>query len=531
MVMKKEWKSVVFALTLALALAAFNAACSDKKSDTTDQNTGTVTLSGTVTGASQAPGAQAGAMAPAVADEVWAIPIAKMQGANIDAINVMLRETAALDDSGSFTFNLGKTITVEEVAAVYPDVTNEFPAGTTFDVDWLLVMMNGTTPVNVVELQGDTTYDGMISIPLSAFEPTSMNLGNVSSTDGAATLTVGGIESDVTLSSSSLAALARTDDILRTIKDIIRNCDTATNKCISAQQSFIFMGDYANIVDAASYDKASSYSGYQVPFYLTDYYDKTDFDGICPASGPVTIVYQLTPPGDVAVLVSGQTVTFDTANPWSSGTNTGTIQTTNDGLKCFKDTLYVGKSDASDDWMLQFLTGDTAEQLTTDMPAGDWVLSRSSDGGATFTQIATFEFALAKPVDDQGNPIVFVPAIRFDTDGTADNGLTTVHIKWYQHNGTDYAEVTDAALLDSLLGSFQFSMSDGNGVAPDNVQRYDSVMVESFDTASLDVSDLEGNGKFYYNYTGADKYRLDYVGISYQFGGQSFRFAWTNYLN
>jgi hypothetical protein len=56
-------------------------------------------------------------------------------------------------------------------------------------------------------------------------------------------------------------------------------------------------------------------------------------------------------------------------------------------------------------------------------------------------------------------------------------------------------------------------------------------MVSSFDTQTLDVTNLEGKGKFYYDYTGTDKYNLDYVGISYMFGSQSFRFAWTNYLN
>lgn len=525
---KKTLMLALFPFLISLVITS----CSTGGDSSGNQEGSDVTLTGTIsrqTAQKAVPSGSAKMLAlEQSADSVWAIPIAKMQGANIDQFNLMLKKTATPDNNGNFFLQLEKSMTLGEIKDKVPTIDIEdMPLDTVFDVDWLLVLMSGTTPLNVVELQGDAIYDGLMTIPMSSFTPESMNLGDVSQVDGVADLEVSSIQNDVTLSTDSLASLSRSDDIMETITDIIRNCDLEQDKCYSAEQHFVFMGDYENII--TDYDLADSYSGYQIPFYLTDYYTKDDFDGICPESGDATVLYRLTPPGDVTV----QGVTYNAGNPWDTGTASGSRESVNNGTysKCFKNTLYVGKSNTSDEWMLQFLTGDKADMLTTDMPDGDWLLSRKGAGDADFTEIARFEFALAKPVDSNGNPIVFVPAIKFDTDGTADNGLTTVSIKWYQHNGTDYIEVTDMTLLSSLLGSFGFSMSDGNGTDADPDQRYDSVEVSSFDTQSLDISNLEGKGKFYYDYTRTDKYRLDYVGISYMYGGQSFRFAWTNYLN
>lgn len=486
-----------------------------------------VQLTGTIAAGAGAQGLS-GMRAAAVADAVWAVPIAKMQGANIDPVNFMLRKTASLATDGTFSFQLAKTITLQEILVTVPNLdAGGMPADTVFDVDWLLVQMAGATPVNVIQLQGDATYDGMLSLPLSAFTPTTMDLGSISSASGVAALSVSGLASNVTISASSLALMARSDDILATIKDVIRNCDLNTNKCISAQQSFVFMGDYAQITHAANYARAGAYSGYQFYFDVVDYFNKADFDGICPESGSsATVVYTLSPPSPVSV----ESVTYSNVNPLSTGTS-GTNQRNNlnDGAytECFKQgaPLYLRKDNATQDWNLQFITGDEPQQLTTATPAGNWTLARSADSGANFATIANFEFALANPVDGTGNPIVFVPAIRFDTDGAG--GLTTLHVKWYQHNGANYVEVTDAALLNSLMGGFEVAMDDFNGIETDGGTRRSAHANNiSFGTASVDVSNLDTKGKFLYNSSSTTAYNLDYTGISYQFGGQSFRFVW-----
>jgi hypothetical protein len=195
-----------------------------------------VRLSGTITGSMNASTLKSSKAAALTADEVWAIPIAKMQGANIDSVNVMLRKTSTLTTSGDFSFNLEKTITLSDILAKIPSRdAGDMPADSVFDVDWMLVQMSGAEPVSVIALQGDTTYDSLLSITVSAFTPGDMNIGVVDSASGVATFTVSSLAGDVTMSSDSLAALARADNIMATIKDVIRNCNVSTNKCYSAK--------------------------------------------------------------------------------------------------------------------------------------------------------------------------------------------------------------------------------------------------------------------------------------------------------
>jgi hypothetical protein len=481
-------------------------------------------LSGTISSSSPAAGLKSGHAPAPAADSVWAVPIAKMQGANIDSVNFVLRKTSVLDANGNFSFSLAKSISLSDIVAQVPTLdTTGFDPNAVFAVDWLLVEMAGKIPLNVIALKGDASFDSMLTMPLSVFTPTSMNLGRVSS--GVSSLGVSDIAGSVNLSTGSLKAIARSDKILKSIKDIIRNCDLTTNKCVSARQSFVFMGVYSSLTNTVNYDRADDYSGYQFSFDMTDYFASADFDGICPASGPVTVEYKLVPPAPISV----ETVTYSSSHPFSSGTVTGTLSTIVSGTatytECFKSSypLYLRKNNNNtSDWSLQIITGDQASQLTKATPAGDWILSRNS------VTIGQFEFALANPIDASGNPIVFVPAVRFDVNAGAPT-LTTLHIKWYQYQGISagYVEITDAALLNTLIGKFEIAMDDFNGINTDSSRRSYHVSNNSFSTTSIDVSNpSDGKGPFLYNSSSTINYNLDYLGVGYQFGGQNFRFAW-----
>ncbi len=494
---------------------------------TGNASTTSVQLSGTIAGAGGAAAFRSMSAAPPVTDAVWAVPIAKMQGANIDPVNFMLRKTSAISTGGTFSFTLEKTMTMAEIKAKVPTIdAGGYADSTVFDVDWMLVKMAGVSPVGVIALQGDATYDTLLSIPLSAFTPTTLQIGTVDATSGVATLSVSSLASNVTMSASSLVAMARMDDILGTIKDVIRNCDIANNKCKSAQQSFVFTGVYSALAGTAAYDIGGKYEGYQLYFDLNDYYTKTDFDAICPISGPPTVVYTLAPPQPLSV----QSVTYSIGSPLTTGaTATGVRSDLNSGAytQCFKNTepLYFRKSNTTNDWHLQFVTGDRASQLITAFPSGDWVLSRNS------TTVAVFEFSLAKPVDASGKPIIIVPAVQLVLDGTVDKGINAINVRWYQWSGTAYVQVTDTALLNSLMGGFEISMDDMYGITGDTNRRSLQTNGIDFATSTIDVSaPSDGKGKFHYNSLSTSIYNLDYMGVGYQFGGQSFRFAWATYL-
>ncbi len=515
---------------------------------------GRVHLSGSIASSSgkPVPGLRLNTALTLTTTAVWAVPIAKMQGASIDKTNFMLRKTATPDADGNFSFDLQKTISLAEIVAQYPGVkTDGMPADAVFDVDWMLVQMADMTPINVISLPGDTSYDSLVSIPLSDFTQNSLNIGAVDPNSGLASFPVSSMANDVTLSTSSLQAMARADNILATIKDVIRNCDMSKSKCVGAFQSFVFMGDYSQMV--SSYATATSYSGYQLYFDLTDYFTSADFDGVCgtvisgasPASTTVTptIEYRLAPPAPITLNTGGTTTTYSSSNPMTTGTLgaaiSRTTNTNNDGtgtyIDCFDrsatlNPIYLRKNvNNVNDWSLQFITGDTPDQLITDTNTGDWVLSRATSTGTA--TVGAFQFALANPVDGNGHPIVFVPAVRITTTGSP-AAVTTVDVKWYRWDvlTSAYVEVTDTALLTSLLGSYGISLEDFDGTVSDPSRRAVRFNGNSFTTTSFDVSNpSDGKGAIYYNYSNTDKYALTYLGIDYNYGGQDFRFVWRMY--
>ncbi len=460
----------------------------------------------------------------ASANEVWAIPIAKMQGANISPINLKLRKTTPLPADGSFEFDLPKTITAGEVRALVPDVDidESVPDDYAFDVDWLVVTVDtSTNPVKVVSqvrLGEGNGYGDLYALPISGFAEasTTLELGSVAA-DGTAQTTTDVMTDKTTLSSDSIKTLARADDVMQALKDIIRNCDISTGECKSARQSFVFMGDYAQLT--SGYDPAVNYSGYQFYFDVNDYFDTTDFDAVCDG----TRVYTLAPPGNVTV----NGTTYNATNPMSTGAGSATVEDRNGGAQktCGKNNTFLSKNGNGTtwtDWMLQFITGDRPSELTSTMPAGDWVLSR--DG----IEIGRFEFRLANPIDSSGKPIVFVPALQLTTSPTTDGDkINSVAIKWYRWDGTAYVEISgvDLAMVQSLIGGFDFSIGDWDGKTGATGQHYPRW---SGRNATIDTSiDLSGED-FYYNYLGSDHYNATYIGVYYQFGGQGFRFAWRS---
>lgn len=521
------WRSLALVLLLGLVVGACSSG-GGGSSYPPPLSGEKVLLTGNISSGSQA-GFLNNARALTV-NSVWAIPIAKMQGANIDSINVMLRKPGYLSN-GAFSFQLEKTMTLGEIKRKVPNIEVEgMSDDTVFEVDWLLVLMDGRTPVSVMQLAGDATYDSLVSIPISAFTETSLDIGQVNSADGTAAVAVSEIENKVTIDSEGLQILSRSDDILKSIKDIIRNCDLTTNKCIEARQSFVFTGTYANL--GTDYDMGNAYSGYQLYFDVNDFYGPADFDNIC--TNFPTVSYTLTPPSDITV----NSTTYGPSNPLSTGLgmlNGPENRNSNETICSWQDTFLFKQKDSSGNWahwQLQFITGDQLNQLTTDMPDGEWVLKRDTE------EIAKFEFKTANPVDANGHTIVVIPGLFLkNSSGSGvltDEAIQTVEIKWYRWDPTandgsgDYVEITDLAMLDGLMGGFELAIGDWDGITGNPTERYPHWNNLSFATdTTIDVSNPDdGNGPFYYDHSGSDQYNADYIGISYQFGGQGFRFAW-----
>ncbi len=512
---------------------------------------GNVNVTGLVGGAAPAMGRIA-AQAAGTPDRIWAIPITKMQGSQLDPINILLREVAMLDASGNFELSLGKSITAPEVAAVYPGLYNQgFSPDDVFEVDWILVLMDGTTPVGTIELSDAT--NGLINLPISAFSSNSLDVGSVDPSTGAATTTVGSLATNVTLSAAQLLTIAKLDDMFKALEDLLRNCDFSVDPavCVSGRLSHAFQGDHD--LAAAGDNRATSYGGYQIYFDLADKYDDSEFASLC-AIGSATpgdaagVEYRLTPPGNVTAVEGSVPTVFNATTPMQTGDGLGTVSANGSGVDCFKNSTITGGSanvgiyvrddsagvDGSD-WLLQFVTGD--QDLISGNPSGFWTLERRTDPATStvWTSEGQFRYEFSSPVDTNSNPKIFIPSLRVDTD--ANSQITSLTIKWWEYDGSGF-QPANVALLNNLLGGFGISVDDFDGTTGNGGSRR-SASANGLTFATQTVLDLtpaniattlpddSATGGFKYSCSiDPDSFEALYIGIDYSIAGQGLRFVW-----
>ncbi len=522
---------------------------------------GNVNVTGLVGGAAPAMGRIAAqAAAP---DAVWAIPIAKMQGASLDPINVLLRQEAALGAGGSFSFDLGKSLSAPEIAAVFPGLYDEgFSPTDVFEVDWILVLMSGTTPISYVELEEATSGSGLMNLPISFYSGGSLDLGIVDPSTGSATTSVASISTNINLTAAQLATIAKVDDLFKSLEDLLRNCDFTVDPavCVSGRLSHAFSGT-AHPAASGSDVIASIYGGYQIYFDVNDRHDDSDFAAMCDNSGSAagsaaSVEYRLTPPGGGVTATESSVVTaYGSGNPMLSGTGLGSTNANGSGRDCFKDSsagngsanigMYLRDDADGEDgsaWLLQFVTGDN--DLIFGFPAGSWVLERRADpsnlAGATFSPVGSFRFEFSSPLDANDKPKVFVPSLRVTADALSGQ-INSLTIKWWQYTGAGASgyEPADVELLNDLLGGFGVSVDDFDGTSGNGNSRR-SARTNKVAFAAETVLDLtpsaiattlpddsDGGAPFFYSCnTDGTNFEAVYIGIDYQIAGQGMRFVW-----
>ncbi len=397
---------------------------------------GSVAVSGTLgTGFSPASGASMAASPRAASDNVVNRITALPNFAGVvNASSITQAKTATVAPDGSFSLSLDK------------------------DKNWILVLEDTESPspggrfVGYVALKVDSA-SSLLSLPISSASASSIDLGNISKEAGSDTgITDNNAQaSDFTLTAGELGTLARTDDLFKSVKNLIVNYSEATGSYVVPMPIFEFRGVYDNMDNAFASASDYAYRAYQIN--VLPNMPGFTMNGVC-GSGQARVRLALYPPAGASVTDRLGTITYDMTHPIEN--DYAECSTASDGATeadepssppvAGSGDFYASNREASLGFpvTVEFGRGG-GDGLVGPVPAGYWRYEVDN------VVVGRFDIAVASPWVG-GYINAPVPVLKVNRD--AETGLIgSIDIKWYRPNDarTGYVEVTEIGMLKQLV--------------------------------------------------------------------------------
>lgn len=381
-----------------------------------------------------------GTLALGSSDTVLAVPLSSKGTLSSSAVTGI--KSASLDADGSFSVEASK-------GSEYVFVAKDSSSTGLSQVAGFLAIGNGTSSLSLAGGEDD-----LIRFPLAdlKIENDSFDFGNISGDTGGvrSEKTLASITEQFDLESDVLGELAKTDDVVRGVKNVIANTSADGTKSWGIEPFHFWYGaasDFKGIWGAPS---KFSYNGYG--FYMSGngQSDLATFKNICaPISSGDHKTLKLVPPETI----SRGDSTFDSSTPEKSLSNELVTNTETDGSgreTCGAGEFYASNEDSSGNLNFNF-GGDGYNGVS---PAGEWKLYLDDK------QVAGFDVAAASPVRADGTPKIYVPSINVSVSG---NYISKVEAKFYLYDvGTaSYSEVIDVQTFKRVTeGSLNFRCYD-----------------------------------------------------------------------
>jgi hypothetical protein len=434
----------------AIALVLLSFACESENKNKDDDSNGTTngTGSGSDTAGSLAITGEFNAtslLAGTTPDQIIAYPLVD-GAANSNYVGRV--QTNDVDVDGSFSM-----IVTQDSA----DVT-----------DYVLIAINSEKPaaeqfVNFIGLP--TANDtNMLNLPISK-DDNEVGLGDVkldsSSPDAKSTTTATEAAEDLGISSDTAEQFADTGGVLRTLKNMIANCDreSGEGKCIDVQTTFNWDGDGDKSLNKFNSATDWSYDGYSfiVAMKNTSY----DFDDVCVANNPYVITFF--PPSDIKGVsnISGNITV--TAAAGVSNVGLTNVKNSSSSKQCeptagTTSDAYLGYNTATHFNFIPF----SGASFTEAIPSGDWKLTVA--GPSSLSETYKFDLASASPINSSGIAKIWVPVLKVTADEKS-KLISKVEVKFYTNKKGTWVETDDlSGFISAAGGEGEAGNSSGGGI-------------------------------------------------------------------
>jgi hypothetical protein len=373
------------------------------------------------------------------------------------------------------------------------------------DKDWILLLVDTNAISDTQKFVGYVAYrvdsgNSLLALPASSATVSDIDLGNIDKSGDEALSTNPVTATEFAMTAEGLLTLAKNDNIFRAVKNIYTNYKNGVYYNI--RPDFTWHGDYASIEN--DYQAVTAYNYFSHSFQL-DSNDGITMDAVAGLNGTPKKLLQLYPPTGTSVPTRNGIITYTDITPLSNA-NLGSVTTGGNGLRI------VAATTPGEFCACETTSGNTSYVygsgcLTGTIPANYWTYKID---GVTKGE---FDCAVSTPLTDDYKINGFVPVLKVNVEATITKTITSVDVKWYALSGTDYAKITDSAILNHLIKSTVF-ISDQAGT------RYDSINLDS--TMSHGTPAME----WYFGTAGTADKQAAAFGIFYQTGGVGYTFNW-----
>ena len=313
------------------------------------------------------------------------------------------------------------------------------------------------------------------------------------------------VSAKFSMTPDQLAEMGKQDDSVKNLLNAYLNYEKGKFYFPNTQFNWDGTG-FSGLKNAYGSPANYTFNGYFI--YMRTESSEINFDAICGNSVEMT----MEPP--VGTSVTDGTTTWTSSTPFY----TDTMGMISDGTCMDSDKDFSIAPANNGAVRLGFPTITVAKGNPA---AGWWYLKK--DG----TTIARFDFEVAKPTDDSGKPLVYVPVPQISTDGTGK--VSSVDIKWYRYDvaSTSYVEITDFKVIDTLMTESFVEAIDMIGITNSNtseVRELSSVNTGALKTASFTKNWYASDAASVTNAGSNPIY--EQMKIGYKAGGMSYAFNW-----
>lgn len=417
-----------------------------------------------------------------------------------------------------------KAADISNVKNAIPDASGKFSLETTEKKDHVFIIKDDSKNSNLDKVAGvlainsdgiglnNSTSEDLLRFPVGNIKTaTELDLGIISGqTDTpSSTQTLTALADKFDLSAEVLDELARTDDILRYVKNVIANTENDGSSYWSIEYFHVWYGSASNFKNNYSSVNNFTYNGYG--FYMGGKYADLTFDQMCsPTSSISHKTIKFVPPQSIS---RGNTV-FDSQTAATSLSNelVTTIETgSGGGRTCSGGEFYASAN--NDNSILNFNFGQ--DGYTGTSPAGEWKLYVDD------LQVAGFDIAATSPVRSDGTAKLYVPVISATVDSSDHISSIEAKFQLYDLKSANYKEVTDLSTFKRSVGSnIAISCADYTAAGSNN-QEYSQTMVNEADAI------YKHNFTATWTYPGATQGSDPYCSaltLSYKVDGMAIRF-------
>jgi hypothetical protein len=388
------------------------------------------------------------------------------------------------------------------------------------ETEWIFMLIDSVAPdmrdrvVKFVTLSAEA--ESLVVMPISEITG-DIDYGEIDSgTDGDEAPSSNSYADNSTsfeLTASQLVEIAQTDDAYKILKSSFINYDedgrVDFNIGLTSHWTSGVVDDLRNKYSEAP--SRMSYIGYDIQFGLPDDNHLYSYEEVAQRSTRISFF----PPSEITngIMTWGPDVPFANDGKRADGTLRWDCVSASNGLFCSDDDFVVSYPDEGAAVQTVRLGFPGGRRLTGVIPAGYWSLKRED------TEIAVFDFGIASPFrnEDQNDPRVYIPDMKYETDGSG--RLTRILLKWYVYESGAYEEIADLTVVQSSIRAYMITLADATGstAALEFIRKSGS---------EFEITDFESD--WFFGDTESDSHLvLESTAIDYHIvPGINYRFSW-----